>query len=78
MFDPVEHRIEAVIRTGRGPHDIAFDAGVDDAGNAFSYLHVGHFTDSYIGIVDLDSRRPNTYGQMFASLGEPTKPTESN
>jgi len=78
MFNPTEHRIEAVIRTGRGPHDIAFDTGVDDNGEPFSFLHVGHFTDSYIGVVDLDRRRPLTYSQMFATVGVPVPPTESN
>ena len=78
MFHPLEHRVEAVIRTGRGPHDIATDTGTDDQGNAFSFLHVGHFTDSYIGVVDLDQRRPLTYAQMFATVGTPTPPTESN
>jgi hypothetical protein len=78
MFDPIEHRIEAVIRTGRGPHDVAFDVGVDADGERFAYLHVGHFIDSYIGIVDLDQRRPTTYGQMFATLGVPIPPKESN
>ncbi len=77
MFNPFEHRIEAVIRTGRGPHDLAFDAG-GEGDEAFAYLYVGHFTDSYLGVVDLDQRRPNTFGQMFASVGTPTPPKESN
>ena len=76
-LDPVTERIESVIRTGRGPHDIAVDSGVDDEGNAYSYLYIGHFTDSYIGVVDLDARRPHTFGQMFASIGTPSAPTES-
>jgi len=76
-LDPVTERVESIIRTGRGPHDIAIDSGVDDEGKAYSYLYVGHFTDSYIGVVDLDARRPHTFGQMFASIGTPTPPTES-
>jgi DNA-binding beta-propeller fold protein YncE len=78
MFNPFEHRMEAVIRSGRGPHDVAFDTGVDANGEAFSYLYVGHFTDSWLGIVDLDSRRPFTYSQMFAAVGALTVPVESN
>jgi len=70
--DPKLGRVESVIATGRGPHDIAFDTGDD-----YSYLYVGHFTDSYLGVVDLDQRRPLTYGQMIASVGTPTPPTES-
>ncbi len=76
-FDPVHLRVESVIHTGRGPHDIAFDTGVDGDGEPFSLLFVGHFTDSYIGIVDLDMTRPFTFGQMFASVGAPTPPKES-
>ncbi|MBI4701617.1 MAG: hypothetical protein HY744_10750 [Deltaproteobacteria bacterium] len=75
-YDPEEARIDAVIKTGRGPHDIALDAGLDAQGSAYAYLYVGHFTDSYIGVVDLDMRRPS-FGQMFASVGVPTPPKES-
>jgi DNA-binding beta-propeller fold protein YncE len=75
VLDPAFDRIESVIRTGRGPHDIAFDTGVD--GGIHSYLLVGQFTDSYIGMVDLDMRRPFTYGQMFATIGQPVPPKES-
>ena len=42
-----------------------------------SFLYVGHFTDSYIGVVDLDMRRPETFGSMFATVGAPTPPRES-
>jgi DNA-binding beta-propeller fold protein YncE len=77
VLDPSLDRIESVVRTGRGPHDIAIDSGVDDAGKAYSYLLVGHFTDSYLGVVDLDMRRSLTYGQMIATVGEPTPPKES-
>ena len=78
VFDPDAHRVETVVRTGRGPQDVSFDVGVDGTGEAFAFMHVAHFTDSYIGVVDLDMRRPLTYGQMFASIGEPTPPKESN
>ena len=76
VFDPYEHRMEAVIRTGRGPHDIGFDVGVDAAGEPFAYLYVGHFTDSYLGVVDLDQRRPQTFGNMVATIGEPEPPED--
>jgi hypothetical protein len=78
IFDPQRSRIEASVRTGRGPHDVAVDAGIDGAsGEPYSYLYVGHFTDSYIGVVDLDLRRPRTYGQMFATVGTPRSPQEA-
>jgi hypothetical protein len=77
IVDPIRERIEVVIHTGRGPHDIAVDAGVDANGNAEALLFIGHFTDSYLGVVDLDRRRPATYGQLVANIGTPTAPRES-
>jgi hypothetical protein len=87
-YDPEARRIEAVIRTGRGPHALAFDTGDDsdpdgagpmqgDGSGLHSYLFVGHFTDSYLGVVDLDMRHPDTFGTIFASVGTPTPPRES-
>lgn len=79
IYDPKLRRIEAAIRTGRGPHALAFDvaeATATDPGHA--YLYVAHFTDSYIGVVDLDARHARTYGSMFAAVGTPTPPKESN
>ena len=75
-YDPEARRVDAVIRTGRGPHAITFDTG-DDGDGLHSYLYVGHFTDSYLGVVDLDMRHPETFGIMFASIGTPTPPRES-
>ncbi len=79
-YDPEARRVDAVIRTGRGPHAIAFDTGteVDEAGatKAYSTMYVGHFTDSYIGVVDLDTRNP-TFGSMYMTLGQPVPPKES-
>jgi hypothetical protein len=40
-------------------------------------MYVGHFTDSYIGVVDLDMRRPQTFGSMFLTVGKPLPPRES-
>lgn len=77
VFDPFAQRTEAVIRTGRGPHDVAFDTGVDDDGESYAFLYIGHFTDSYIGIADLDMRRALTFAQIFANVGQPTPPQES-
>jgi hypothetical protein len=77
VFDPIAGRVETTIHTGRGPHAVVADTGAFADGTPYSYLYVGHFTDSYIGVVDLDMRRPLTYGQMFASVGTPTPPEES-
>lgn len=76
VYDPVASRVESVIRTGRGPHAIAFDTGGEGDG-AYSFLYVGHFTDSYIGVVDLDMRRLQTFGSMFLTVGKPVPPRES-
>ena len=83
-YDPALRQVDAVISTGRGPHAIAFDTclendpdhpcGQDETSH--SYLYVGHFTDSYLGVVDLDARHA-TFGVMFASIGSPTAPRES-
>ena len=79
IYDPRAHRIEGIVRTGRGPHALAFDvsakSGTDD-GHAL--LYVAHFTDSYVGVVDLDTRNAQTFGSMFATVGTPTPPKESN
>ena len=68
-------RVESVIRTGRGPQDVASDAGFMD-GEPYAFLYVGHFTDSYMGVVDMDMRRSATYAQVVANFGTPTPPKE--
>ncbi len=75
IYDPVLRRVEKQVRTGRGPAGIAFDTGVDAGGALRSHLYVAHFTDSYLGIVDLDARRP-TYGEVVVSVGPPEPPRE--
>jgi hypothetical protein len=79
VYDPDAMRIEAVIRTGRGPHALAIDAGGSGTPEdpRRSFLYVGHFTDSYIGVVDLDMRKPRTFGSMFLTVGVPVPPKES-
>jgi hypothetical protein len=85
-YDPQARAIDAFFRTGRGPHGLASDAdeqgaikGVrgdeEQAGHAF--LYIGHFTDSYLGVIDLDMRHPETFGTMFASVGTPVPPKGS-
>jgi hypothetical protein len=80
IYDPHAQMLLSPIGTGRGPFAIAFDActtncAVGEAPHA--YLYVGHFTDSYLGVVDLDMRHPETFGSMFASVGFPIAPLES-
>ncbi len=78
IYDPAQKRVEAALRTGRGPQAMAFDItekSATEGGHAF--LYVAHFTDSYIGVVDLDTRNSRTYGSMFASVGIPNPPKES-
>jgi hypothetical protein len=79
-YDPETRRIDGVIRTGRGPHAIAFDTGTREgtAGpEPYSFMYIAHFTDSYIGVVDLDARKPSTFGSMILTLGKPVPPRES-
>jgi DNA-binding beta-propeller fold protein YncE len=66
VYDPVNYRQDTEIRTGRGPHGFAFDP-------IAPYLYVVHFTDSYVGVVDLD-RSHTTYGTIVASVGVPKAP----
>ncbi|HTV19889.1 MAG TPA: hypothetical protein VMG12_14490 [Polyangiaceae bacterium] len=66
IYDPAAGAIEARVLTGRGPTAIAIDPV-----NAIAY--VAHFTDSYVGIIDLD-RRHATYGTIVRALGRPTPP----
>ncbi|HHH11134.1 MAG TPA: hypothetical protein ENK23_03570 [Sorangium sp.] len=74
VFDPQNERVETVVRTGRGPHDVANDVGMYQ-GEPYALLYVGSFTDSYLGAIDLDMRRPS-YGQVVANFGRPTPPKE--
>jgi hypothetical protein len=67
VYDPVERRVDGLIRTGRGPH-----AFVMDPVHPIAYL--GHFTDSYIGLVDLDQSHASTYGTVVATIGTPVSP----
>jgi hypothetical protein len=76
VIDPKLAAVETIIRTGRGPQELAVDSGFEN-GQAYSHAYLAHFTDSYLGIVDLDLRRPATYGHVIASLGAPQPPAEA-
>jgi hypothetical protein len=70
VYDTARQRVEATIITGRGPQAL-----VVDAEHAFGY--VAHFTDSYIGVIDLDQRHPKTYGVVIAMIEAPVAPRAS-
>ena len=70
VYDPKRRRMDAEIVTGRGPHALAVD-------EEHGWLFVGHFTDSFIGVVSLDRRFPKTYGTTLAIIGKPTPPRAS-
>lgn len=80
-YDPEARRVDAIIRTGRGPHAITFDSGIEDLGNGqtrpYSTMYVSHFTDSYLGVVDLDMNNPTTFGSIYMTLGTPVPPKGS-
>ncbi len=80
IYDPSRRTIERWITTGRGPHAMAFDlkAPDPDAGEAgYSLAYVSHFTDSYLGVVELDRRHTETYGEVVMNLAPPTAPRAS-
>ncbi|MBX3182206.1 MAG: hypothetical protein KIT72_09870 [Polyangiaceae bacterium] len=74
VVQPTTGRVESVIQTGRGPHAFATDVSTAGASHALGYL--AHFTDSYIGVLDLDQGSPS-YGTFIANLGTPTPPRAS-
>lgn len=77
IYDPETHAIEDWIETGRGPHGFVTELGRDEAGGVtHAYAYVAHFTDSYIGVVDLDQRNP-TFGSVLATIGRPSAPRAS-
>jgi hypothetical protein len=80
IYDPNRRRIDTTVSTGRGPHALTFDvAPADEAKGTPARAHafVGHFTDSYIGVIELDRRKKFTYGTVVLSLGPATAPRAS-
>ena len=89
VYDPDAKAMEAVVLTGRGPSALAFDPmlgkSLDVAGDQptqkhdfpnGNYAYLAHFTDSYLGVLDLDMSH-TTYLTFVASLGPPAPPRES-
>jgi hypothetical protein len=70
IYDPVSRTLEARIFTGRGPQAVAVDA-------ARGLGYVAHFTDSFLGVIDLDRRHTATFGTMIMTLGRPVAPRGS-
>ena len=66
VYDPAGN-IERTITTGRGPHALAVDTA-----NGLGY--VAHFTDSYVGVIDLNKAHGATYGKLILTLGQPQAP----
>ena len=78
VFDPARKNIETLITTGRGPQAIVEDfvaPSADDPGHAL--VVVGHFTDSYLAVIELDRRRGRSYGTIVLSLGAAIPPRTS-
>ncbi|MEB2311474.1 MAG: hypothetical protein OZ921_13375 [Sorangiineae bacterium] len=83
IYDPAKRRLEAVVTTGRGPQAFALDvpaiaASADRETDrpAYAYGFIGHFTDSWLGVIDLDQRHA-TYGKLIMTLGAPSAPRSS-
>jgi hypothetical protein len=70
VYDPKRRSIDSIISTGRGPYALALD-GIR------GLAYVGHFTDSYLGVISLDQRFPQTYATIVASIGAPKPPRSS-
>ncbi|HEU4578817.1 MAG TPA: hypothetical protein VFS67_11220 [Polyangiaceae bacterium] len=66
IFDPEARVIDARVPVGRGPSALVVD-------EAHAIAYVSHFTDSYIGVLDLDARHAS-FGTLILALGEPTAP----
>jgi hypothetical protein len=70
IYDPAKRRLDGTIRTGRGPHALVMDPKAPVA-------YLGHFTDSYIGLIDLDQSHAGSYASIVATIGAPQPPRDS-
>jgi hypothetical protein len=66
IYDPEARAIDVRVPTGRGPTALVVD-------NAHALAYVAHFTDSYVGVIDLDARH-SSFGTLIMTLGNPTAP----
>lgn len=76
VYDPASRRVTGTILTGRGPNALSIDIGTMD-GEPYAFGYVAHFTDSYIGVVDLNESHADTYMTMIATVGQPRPPAET-
>lgn len=74
IYNPKSNAVEGFITTGRGPHAMAFDYS-EDPPHALAY--VGHFYDSYVGVVQLDQSELRHYGKIVLNLAERVAPRAS-
>ncbi len=90
VFDPESMRLENVIRVAPGPFAMAFDpfdmaavarhdqvpadTRVGRNATRYRFAYVASFTQSYVQLLDLDRRLPNTFERVVFTLGEPTNP----
>jgi hypothetical protein len=74
VIDPERRRIESEFVTGRGPQSVAFEVLSDPDAKPRALMYVAQFTDSYVAVMSLDQRYPETYGATLATLGTPTQP----
>ena len=70
VYDPKRRVIDSIVSTGRGPYAFTVD-------EARGLGYVAHFTDSYLGVISLDQRFPQTYATIVASIGNPSPPRSS-
>lgn len=78
VIDP-EHldAVPIAVKTGRGPSALAFDPGIGDDTSPANFAYLAHFTDSYLGVLDLDMRHTETFLSFVAIVGRPSPPRES-
>lgn len=90
VYDPDARAMEAVVQTGRGPTALAFDPllgqdpsthqalppGAAEPAVSAAYAYLTHFTDSYLGVLDLDMSH-SSYLTIIGSVGVPMPPRES-
>lgn len=90
VFDPDAGRLENVIRVGPGPFAMAFDPfdpaevarhapvpadkRLGGATTRYRFAYVASFTQSFVQLLDLDRRKPETFERVVFTLGEPTNP----
>jgi hypothetical protein len=80
IYDPVLQRVESIIRTGRGPQALTIGRTLNSLtreSKPTGLGYIGMFTDSYVGIVDLDMSHTETYGTILMTLGTPVVPRAS-